>query len=59
MKSESQLRQDLADIVAKINEYSDKIVEAMCNGEEHKERRYSLEMNDLEYKKSIYEYVLS
>ena len=59
MKPESQLRQELSDIITKINEYAEKMVDAMCNGEEHKERRYSQEISDLEYKKSIFEYVLS
>ena len=40
MKTKEQLEQSYDEIINKINEYCDKLVDAMCSGEVLKERQY-------------------
>ena len=59
MKTKQQLYDNYNEIINKINEYSDKLVEAMCNGEDYKERQYNEELQLLGYKKDVLEWVLN
>ena len=59
MKTKEQLEQSYNEIINKINEYCDKLVDAMCNGEVFKERQYNEEIILLEQKKDMLEWVLN
>lgn len=55
MKTKEQLDQSYNEIINKINEYCDKLIDAMCNGEVFKERQYNEEITLLEQKKDMLE----
>jgi hypothetical protein len=59
MKTKRQLQDNYNEIVNKINEYCDKVVDAMCNGEVYEERQYNKEIQLLEHKKDVLEWVLN
>lgn len=59
MKSREQLQQFYNELVNKINDYCDKMVDAMCDGEDAKERQYNEEISLLEQKKDMLEWVLN
>jgi hypothetical protein len=59
MKSQTQLKQALKEVVDNINKFNDKVVDAMCDGNDYKEQQYQEEIVNLEYKKSVLEWVLN
>jgi hypothetical protein len=59
MKSKEQLQQSLNEILINIESHYDGLVDAMCNGEEYIEKQYNEEIQMLEYRKGILEWVLN
>jgi hypothetical protein len=59
MKSENQLQKAIKDTIKNINKFNDMIVDAMCDGDGYKEQKYQEDIINLEFKKSILEWVLS
>ena len=58
MKSKEQLYKSFNEIVNSINTYSDRLVEAMCNGDYSEECLCNEEIMYLENKKDVLEWVL-
>ncbi|MBL4951120.1 hypothetical protein JK635_02545 [Neobacillus sp. YIM B02564] len=59
MKSPSVLQDELNKIIKYIDMYSERVVEAMCNGNGFDEERYEQEIGYLENKKELLEWVLN
>ena len=59
MKSKNQLQSTLNETIKNLNKFNDLIVDAMCDGNTFKERKYQEDIINLEYKKSILEWVLN
>jgi transcription elongation factor Elf1 len=59
MKSRKQLQETLNTIIQSINVYSDKLVDAMCDGKDYEEQMYNREIETHEDHKGFLEWVLN
>lgn len=59
MKSPSALQDELSKIIKYIDVYSERVVEAICNGNRFDEEQYEQEINYLESRKTLLERVIT
>lgn len=59
MKTKQQLIDSYNEIINKINEYGDRLVDAMCDGNRYEEQMCNEEISVLEQRKDVLEWVLN
>ena len=59
MKTKVELEKNINDIMDTINEYFDKLTDAMCDGDNHQEREYQKKIRGLESRVEVLKWVIA